>query len=118
MSTLTDNETKLTGNTWVRLGAVIIVGVALVGFIIQETKFRTNLQRDLQEMQKSIVRLTEVMENYQLPEKFLHIQQRIAVLEQRRVPDRFHKAEMRLWILETEKLNPGWKGGSLGEESH
>lgn len=108
-------DTKLTGNTYVRLGAVILMVAFLFGFVVQETKFRTNLIRDVQELRKDIAKLTLVMENYNLPNKLRNMELRIGVLENRAIPDRFHKAEMRLWILQTEKLNTDWKSAPLQE---
>jgi hypothetical protein len=115
MSHATDTETKLTGNTYVRLGAAVFTIALLLGFVIRETTFRTNLTRDIQQMQASISKLTKVMEDYRLPEKLSSIEARLGALEGKSVPDRFHKTEMRLWILQTEKLNQNWKAAPLTE---
>jgi len=90
-------ESKITENTYVRLGGVILVVVLLFGFVVRETTFRTNLIRDVQELRQEIAELTKV----------------IKASDERVIPDRFRKADMRLWILETEKLNPTWKAAPL-----
>ena len=104
---------KLTANTWVRLGTAIICTVFLIGFIAAEAKFRTNLLRDVRDLQKEIAKLVKQNENQHIPTKFEMIRDRLRELETTGVADRFHAQEMRLWILETEKLNPNWKGAPL-----
>jgi hypothetical protein len=113
-----ENGRNLLENAYVRFGAVLAAFVFLTGVIVHETTFRTNLNRDMQELKKDLGGLTQALalENY--PKRFHvldermrahenlynHLDERVANI-QTRIGDRWHRTEMRLWVLETEKIN-------------
>jgi hypothetical protein len=87
----------LSGNTYVRLGAVIAVLVGIITFVIKEVEYRTNLQRDLEQLTVNIQKLTKQIEK---------IDNKVVG----KSPEGWHRPDMKLWILETERENPNWRG--------
>lgn len=81
---------RLVENQYVRVGSVVLVVLALCGFVAGEFTWRTNLSRDIAALAEDVGEL-----NGKIVGKSVQ---------------GWHRPDMELWIHRTENKNPEWDG--------